>query len=65
MYWKEKKGECRDLTLPLLDGIASCFPFLVKATWGKGLDVLLWVPVLKGCWKRKFEVEETDEIRDA
>lgn len=43
------------LTLPLLDGFASWVPFLIRAAWVKGLDVVLRVPMLRRLWtKKKF-----------
>ena len=57
----------RRLTLPLLDGVWNWIPFMAKAGFIKGLDVVLRIPVLRRMWKRrfdvrrsKFEVEEKD-----
>jgi hypothetical protein len=40
------------LTLPLLDGIAGWPPFLIRAAWIKGLDVVLRIPVLGRLWNK-------------
>ncbi len=61
----------RRLTLPLLDGVWNWGPFLVRAAWVRGLDVVLRTPILSRWWKSRFDVrcpkskvEETDENRD-
>jgi len=44
----------RRLTLPLLDGVASWIPFLIRTTWVKGLDMVLRIPVFRKLWKKNY-----------
>jgi len=51
----------RRLTLPLLDGVGNWGPFLVRAAWVKGLDVVLRMPLLRKLWKNRFDVRRSKQ----